>query len=58
MNRLKAATEAFKNRDIASALNKISGITAERDGEIIFLRNRVTDLGHKVRRKATYSPLF
>ena len=44
MDSLKAAIEALKKKAIASVLSKFTEIIAEKESEIMSLRNRVTDL--------------
>ena len=60
LDSLKAAIEALKNKEIASVLRKFTGIIAEKESEIISLRNRVTDLEQRVREqeKCTFKDCF
>ena len=55
MDSLKAAIEALKNKEIASVLTKFTEIIAEKEGEIISLRNRVTDLEQRVSEQEIYT---
>ena len=55
MDSLKAAIEALKNKEIASVLSKYTKIFAEKESEIMSLRNRVTDLEQRVSEQEIYT---
>ena len=52
---LKAAIEALKNEEIATVLSKFTEISAEKESEIMSLRNRVTDLEQGVSKQEIYT---
>ena len=55
MDSLKAAMEARQNKEIASALSKFTESIAEKESEIISLRNRVTDMEQRVSEQEIYT---